>query len=662
MKHFPRRQVHLDFHTSPDIPGIGSRFDKKQFQAALKAGNLESITVFAKCHHGYCYYPTKVGTVHPGLAPDFDFTGAMVDAAHEIGVRAPIYITGGWCELDAQTHPEWRTQKPDGPFMTGSRKRSIEEGPDAPMGQCSWEHLCMNDGGPYAQHIYELTEEVCQRYEHVVGLFYDICIVGGSCYCENCVKGMKEMGLNPENEEDAKHYFTIKRQAFQKKCGEIMRKYHPNATIFFNSGGANMMMPEHHQFQSHFEMEHLPTVWGGYDVLPVRAKYFSRTGKPVIGMTGKFHLIWGEFGGFKCKEALRYEIAAMAMYGAGCSIGDHMHPDGEMEMQTYENVGYAYEYLEKIAPFCYDGKSTARLGLVMSYDKPIMENISKLLMEYQIDYDIVFDNDFSPFETVIVPEKERLDEAGVAALKDYIAKGGKVLFYGSALLKDGKFQIDCGAEYVDEPEFDCDYLICDTENEYELPNAPMLCVIPGKRIRATDGQVLAHTMQPYFSRTGAHFCGHRNTPHNKDSEALPAIVRKGNVLYMAHSIADLYGKEGNLYHKRFFMLALMQVFSGGPVTFKGLGSEGRATMIHQPEQNRYCVNMTYASPCKRGEAYIIEDLLPVYNVEVALDVPQTIKKAYLGVTGETLAVSQKDGRQTVVVPKLECHASVVFEY
>lgn len=93
MKKFPIRQVHLDFHTSPDIPGVGSRFDKEQFQAALKAGKLESITVFAKCHHSMCYYPTKVGTMHPGL--DFDLTGAMVEAAHEIGVRAPIYITAG---------------------------------------------------------------------------------------------------------------------------------------------------------------------------------------------------------------------------------------------------------------------------------------------------------------------------------------------------------------------------------------------------------------------------------------------------------------------------------------------------------------------------------------------------------------------------------------
>lgn len=655
MNNVPRRQVHLDFHTSPEIMGIGSHFDKKQFQQALKEGHLESITVFAKCHHGYCYYPTQVGTMHPGL--DFDFCGAMVEAAHEIGVRAPIYITAGWSELDARTHPEWIVRKHDGSIAgTGTRTQMYLDGENAPMGTCSWDHLCLNDGS-YCQHIYDITEEVCKRYKNVDGLFYDICVVGNACYCEECVKGMKEMGMDPTNIDDAKAYYQVKRKAFMEKCCAIMRKYHPNATIFFNSGGADIDKGPFHQYQTHFEMEDLPTAWGGYDAMPVRAKYFSRKGKPYLGMTGKFHLNWGEFGGFKCKEALRYEVAAMAMYGAGCSVGDHMHPDGEMELQTYRNIGYAYEYLDKIAPFCFGGESTAKMGLVMSKKKSVMEKLSKLLMENQVDYDIVF-GDYERFDTVIVPEDEDLDDAGLQALKDYIAGGGKVLFYGTALVKDGAFRIDCGAEYLAAPKFDCDYIFTDLEFEQELPDAPMLCMVPAQRIRATDGQVLAQTLQPYFSRTGAHFCGHRNTPHNKDGERLPAIVRKGNVVYMAHSMPELYSKEGSLYHKRYFMLALKQLYRGGAFRVEGLGSEGRATMIHQKDQNRYCVNMVYASPSKRGEAYIIEDILPVYNVKLTLHVPQTIKKAWLGVTGEELTIVDN----TVVVPKLECHASVVLEY
>ena len=34
----PTRQVHLDFHTSEQIPNIGAKFDKKQFQLALIEG------------------------------------------------------------------------------------------------------------------------------------------------------------------------------------------------------------------------------------------------------------------------------------------------------------------------------------------------------------------------------------------------------------------------------------------------------------------------------------------------------------------------------------------------------------------------------------------------------------------------------------------------
>jgi hypothetical protein len=43
-------------------------------------------------------------------------------------------------------------------------------------------------------------------------------------------------------------------------------------------------------------------------------------------MTGKFHTTWGEFGGFKRPNALRYECAAMLAFGSKCSIGDQLHP------------------------------------------------------------------------------------------------------------------------------------------------------------------------------------------------------------------------------------------------------------------------------------------------------------------------------------------------
>ena len=84
MKLLPARQVHLDFHTSELIPAIAAEFDKKQFQDALKRGNVNSITLFAKCHHSWSYYPTRVGRRHPNLKGDL--LGRQIDACHEIRV------------------------------------------------------------------------------------------------------------------------------------------------------------------------------------------------------------------------------------------------------------------------------------------------------------------------------------------------------------------------------------------------------------------------------------------------------------------------------------------------------------------------------------------------------------------------------------------------
>ena len=99
------RCVHLDFHTSPDIDGIGEGFDKEKFTRVIRDADVELVTVFAKCHHGYTYYPSKVGQMHPGLK--FNLLKEEIEAIHAAGAKAPIYITAGWSKKDADEHPEW---------------------------------------------------------------------------------------------------------------------------------------------------------------------------------------------------------------------------------------------------------------------------------------------------------------------------------------------------------------------------------------------------------------------------------------------------------------------------------------------------------------------------------------------------------------------------
>jgi len=259
-----------------------------------------------------------------------------------------------------------------------------------------------------------------------------------------------------------------------------------------------------------------------------------------------------------------------------------------------------------------------------------------------------------------VSEKTVLDDRGVAALEACLAQGGKLVCMADALVKDGVFQLDLGMEYLGKPEFDCDYLVPTAQQE-DLPNAPMLCNIPGHRVRAEGGQVLAELMTPYFNRTYGHFCGHKNTPHDKASQRFPGIVKQGNVVYLAHSLPKDYFRIGCVFNKRYFMLALGLVYKPD-LQMTGLGAQGRCTMIHQPDQKRYCINMVYASPVRRGRAEIIEDILPVYNIGVTLKLTQQVTEVYQGLTGESLPFTQEYGQLCFTVPELNCHTSIVVKY
>lgn len=653
------RQVHLDFHTSPLIDGIGSNFSKENFQEALKLGHLSSITVFAKCHHSQCYYPTKVGTMHPHLK--FDLLGAEIDAAHEIGVKAPIYITAGWSAEDAKMHPEWLARNKDGSPST--RRFDESAGDNDPIPNCCWLDLCLNDGS-YCNHIYDLTREICDRYDNIDGLFYDICIHQEACYCDECVRGMKELGLDPENEEDAKKYLVMKRQDWMRKCREILYEKHPGTSIFFNSGGADPYRPQFHCGSTHFELEDLPTAWGGYDKMPPTAKYFANSGKDYMGMTGKFHTEWGEFGGFKTGDALKFEISAMLTYGARCSVGDQMHPDGMMDLDTYRNIGVAYEYAEKIEEYCLDGVQTTKLGLYLSGNEDSDAGAEKLLLETQNDFDIVYMDNFAPFEVVLFPDCVKLSAEAAKKLREYISGGGKVIFTGESLIEDGNFLPDIGADYVGQSEFLQDYLCVNQGVSPGMVTSPMLMYSSATVIKNRDAEVLSGVLYPYFDRTYGHYCSHRNTPYDRTNQPMPAAVKKGGIVYIAHKICKMYRDFGSVYHKRYFRNCLSLIYgeTDKVLDVKMDYSAGRVSMIKQANKKRFCLNLLYASPIKRNIIEVIEDLPPIYNIPVSIKTEERVVRVWSPVDGNDLPFELSCDGVFFTVPEIQCHRLIVIEY
>ena len=179
-------------------------------------------------------------------------------------------------------------------------------------------------------------------------------------------------------------------------------------------------------------------------------------------------------------------------------------------------------------------------------------------------------------------------------------------------------------------------------------------------MRADGAQVLATALEPYFDRTYAHYNGHRNASYNPADSGRPAAAQYGNILYLAHPLCRMYRDFGAVYHKRVFLNALNRL-APHPVLETELPSAGRATVIRQPDQNRYCVHLLYGIPSRRGAAEVIEDLPALFDVPVTVRVPETIRSVRLEPEGTALPFICRDGAVSLRVPRLQCHTVAVLE-
>lgn len=652
------RQIHLDFHTSEMFPVVGNKWEKTEWQETLKKGHVNSVNIFAKCHHGWCYYNTKVGKRHPKL--DFDLFKAQLDACHEIGISAQAYITVGWNVLDAREHPDWVSTGKDGVNQFEKMEKSVRKDESFP-----WGFPTMSPEGPYLEHLKKHTEEVAKNYD-VDGFWFDIVPVGSVNYNEWSKADMTQNGIDWNDDEAAWNHHCKKMHKFFSEINSIIKKYRPQATIYYNwttpMGDERIMREKYYQYNTKQDLEDLPTTWAGYDVFPVRAKYYANTGSPIVAMSGKFHSAWGEFGGFKHKKAILYEAANMMAFGAFCNFGDQLHPTGKLENATYENIGYAYEYIEKIEPYCIGAENKARVGLWINFTgKDNM--ISKLLLEGQINF-VVANNlkDWKDLEVLVIHSGVRLTDEETSRIQKFVDEGGKLMILGRGASEYNRCRFDIGADMIYDPNYKIDYTYVGDSMKENLVQSPFLNRLPAYRIYPSrDVEILASIYEPYWDRTVEHWTGHDNTAYQTEPAKHPAVIRKGNILWCAHELEAIYDSEGSQVHKQLFLNSLHKILRN-PFVSTEMPSCGRINLMHQKKEMRYIVHLTYGTPHKRGRASVIEDLVPLHNTPVSVKFKENIKSVYLIPSGEKLEMKKNGDRIDVIVPEFTCHTGIVFEY
>ena len=654
---FPRRTIHLDFHTGPAVPDVGAEFDPEQFAQTFAAAHVDSVTVFAKCHHGHLYYPMDRPERHPNLRPGLDLLGDQIEALHSRGIRAPIYLSVQVDEYAANTHPEWIARTED--------LRQVKRAASA--FEAGWQILDMSS--PYQDYVAEQLAEVLRRFGPVDGMFLDMCWDQPST-TKWAMDGARQAGLDPRDPDDRDRYARQVAHTYMSRYRDMVEAaLAPDSPmgVWFNSRPRTNLQEEK-KYLRHVEIEALPTGGWGYSYLPYVARFTRPLGLPGVAQTGRFHRSWGDNGGLKPAAALKYECCQMLSHGLSGGVGDLLHPSGQTNEETYRLVGSVYAHIEACEPFVEGSQHLAEVAVVVDPalgDSPGPAGIGavRALQQLRQQFDVVPpDADLSGYRVVILPETTRADGRLRSSLRSFLAAGGGLIVSGPAALDDDGQPIltELGIDVHGPAPYS--HVFLRPFEELAAVTAPFDTVMYERGFRMTPrpgAQALCGVVEPYFERTYEHFSGHSYTPARGLSE-YAAVVRNGQVITWAVPVLQAFGQHANVPYRELLGGCLDQLLpapllrTGGPAHLETAVVSGNGTMV---------VHLLSFLPSRQAEDLdLVHDPFPLLDVPVSLRTETPPRSAVLQPSGQELELHYEDGYASTRVTVSDGHAMVVFTY
>ncbi len=652
----PQRQIHLDFHTSPLVPGVGEEFDAAAFARTMKGAHVQSVTVFAKCHHGHLYYATRHPARHPALRSGLDLTGSQVRALHRAGIRAPIYISVLFDEFAAAAHPEWVARTPEGGVVGGG-----------PL-EASWRVMDM--ASPYQDYLAEQTAEVLRRFSPVDGIFFDICFDVEGCG-GFAMKAMIAAGMDPERPEDRRDFAARLSRSYMARYSAMVKAASPDATVYFNSRPLGRLAGDL-PYMTHVEIEALPTGGWGYMYFPRNVRFARTFGAQCMGMTARFHKSWADFGGLKPAAALTYEVSQMLAHGAVCSIGDQLHPRGRLDPAAYQLIGAAYAHAEACEPWTRGASPVTQIGLFMAgaaaaryMDEPggTNDGAVRMLSQLKHQFDVISPGSrLDRYELLILPDSISVDRELAARLSRYLSAGGALLLSGKSGLGVDLAPVlkEAGTTAHGMSPFETTYIRIAREIGRGIAATDHVMYERTMRLKAErGGQVLARIVEPYFDRSWRHFSSHRQTPPRPSPSPWAAVVRKGSVITIASPIFRAYGQHASLPYRQLVENCIDLLL---PQRLVRVEAPSSAEVTVTRQKARTIIHILYFPAERRAEGLdIAEDIVPLHAVHVSLLAPRVPRRITCAPSGAHVPFTWDGGRVRMVVPSVEGHQMVVVE-
>ncbi|HVO43771.1 MAG TPA: hypothetical protein VMT34_14160, partial [Aggregatilineales bacterium] len=438
---------------------------------------------------------------------------------------------------------------------------------------------------------------------------------------------------------------------------------------------------------THLEIESLPTsgFWG-YLHYPIGARHARTYDLDYLGMTGRFHRSWADFGGLKTTDQLAHECGTILSAGGKISVGDQLHPNGALDPAVYRLLGRVFERVEQLEPWLEGSVPAAEVGILSiatteenrpfgeKIYRPGVEGAAQMLLESAVQFDIVddenLDRDLGRYRALILPDDTPVIDQRRYRLEAYMAEGGKLVLSGTAALdpQAGNFVLSAMPVRYRAP--------CPTMPGYMRLDA----ALTGESELATDYDYVlygqAQQVEPVagaarhgqlrralFNRTWEHFISHAHAPVG-DYLNSPLVAANDQILYMAAPLFGAY-RRFDYWAYRAIAINALRDFLPSPLVQTSAPGWIETTLHSQQADGatRRIIHLTAYQPRRTLQPVPhVDQAAKTAGIVVSVRVDGAMpRRVYLAPERQVLPFTVENGYVRVELPPIGVHTVIVLE-
>jgi len=625
--------------------------------------------------HGYFYYPSKYGPVHPGLGGR-DLLGEQVAACKAAGIKVYVYYGVTWDNFLAEQHPEWLC-------YTRERDTYLPKFDETP----GWTALCLSNED-FVELMLDHTKEILDRVAPD-GIWYDMPMPNrqNECFCRNCLAALRGAGKDPLDLDVQRERMQELELMWLRRSKEFVAAVSPGVEVQQNNQ-TRLGLAQRVEFLESVDIEALPGGDWGWWYFPINARYVRGLGRPGIAHTARFMGEWGDFGGLKSSTELTLEAAWMASTGAAVSVGDQAPPHGALDKGVYRQIGAAYRALVEVDDVLAGAVGVAEAALYVSStqltDLARVERhasnalrdgligLTQLLVENRVQFDVVEAStvDLSRYRLLVIAEGSVLTPDAVQEVQRFVAGGG-LLIHSSVpgtTLDEAPWLREIGVRAVERSPFAPAYVRIDDGFGDSYDGFEFALYDGADRWTVSDGALVGGRLgEPLFQRSPQAYTSHAQTPVDKVT-GWPAIVIGRNVAAFSFPIGAGYCRHGYWIYAELFRRALDSIYPDRCLRTdapRSLELELTYQQAEHDHRQRWMVHaLNFAGANRKGDPRGVDyydEVVPQRGVGIAVAVPAMNVRAYDARTRMELETRRESGRFVVTLPEIAIHEVVVFE-